>query len=40
MIEMAEAIRLGGLTIQYQTDEALGPWIEVGFHISYLELLV
>jgi hypothetical protein len=44
MIEMAKAIRLGGLTIQYQTDEALRPWIEVGFqihiliHISYLEL--
>jgi hypothetical protein len=46
MIEMAKAIRLGGLMIQYQTDEVLRPWIEVGleFHIliyiSYLELLI
>jgi hypothetical protein len=46
MIEMAKVIRLGGLMIQYQTDEVLRPWIEVGleFHIliyiSYLELLI
>lgn len=46
MIEMAKVIRLGGLTIQYQTDEVLGLWIEAGFqiriliYISYLELLI
>jgi len=46
MIEMAKAIRLGGLTIQYQTDEVLRLWIEVGFqihiliYILYLELLI
>jgi hypothetical protein len=46
MLDMAKAIRLGDLTIQYQTDEVLGPSIEVGFqihiliHISYLELLI
>jgi len=46
MIEMAKAIRLGGLTIQYQTDKVLRPWIEVGFqihiliYILHLELLI